>query len=658
MPAPSFVDSQIQDQFALESLKRKITPTQTQTPPATPFPTPTPTPVSPSLLASAVTPPSQIEFEFLGQVGGLSEAVAVHGEYVFLGVGPRIWVFDLSNPKNLKLVGQSEVLSGYLREIIVQDQLAYVLAGDHAMAVLDITDPRTLTVVAELSSLDNFDHLIINGEYAYMAGAGHTSTDDGQDLLTTVKLSNQHSLAIVNQIVLPTNITNIKIWGQYAYFTGSNNIFYIYNLTDPEKPVEVSQVDTGEYLGNFALTEGYTYIYSGGLTIIDIRSPQNPVVIRSKSKLIWSTRVVAIEGNLAYFVDQFCDVCGCATTLNIVDISDPGNPQVIGELNGVLSGISDLVVSDGFIFYIATGNCSNRGGFQVIDVRDPSNPRIVYTQYATGISNIALSDGYIYSASWSEILTIDVRQPSNSTVVGKLDMPSTTHEIILENGYAYLTSWPYGLFIVDIRYPRNLRIMSHLDGWYDQSSLAVDDGILCILDFNFSAVDVSNPLDPHKLGSVELRFGSGSPVATRWGFAYVAGYKFWVINIDDPDTPVLVSDIKTNWDGLDIDFLGSYLVVAAGKDGLRIMDISDPGHPVEFGHLPVEGGAYALSVIDNLVFVASGEGGVLVFDFSNPSAVHQVGHYDGLANDILLAGDRLYIGNWETGLTILRWSIP
>jgi hypothetical protein len=38
--------------------------------------------------------------ELLGQIGGATYAIAVQGDYVYLGVGPRLMVMDVSSPAN------------------------------------------------------------------------------------------------------------------------------------------------------------------------------------------------------------------------------------------------------------------------------------------------------------------------------------------------------------------------------------------------------------------------------------------------------------------------------------------------------------------------------------------------------------------------------
>jgi hypothetical protein len=47
--------------------------------------------------------------ELVGQIGGATLAVAVQGDYAYLGMGPRLVVLDISDPANPTMMGQSPV---------------------------------------------------------------------------------------------------------------------------------------------------------------------------------------------------------------------------------------------------------------------------------------------------------------------------------------------------------------------------------------------------------------------------------------------------------------------------------------------------------------------------------------------------------------------
>ena len=58
-----------------------------------------------------------------GQIGGSSYAMDVQGNIAYLGVGPRVYVLDTSDPSTPKFMGQSGVMPGTVRSVIAAGQL-------------------------------------------------------------------------------------------------------------------------------------------------------------------------------------------------------------------------------------------------------------------------------------------------------------------------------------------------------------------------------------------------------------------------------------------------------------------------------------------------------------------------------------------------------
>ena len=65
----------------------------------------------------------------VAQIGGSIDAVAVMGNRIYAGMGPRLVVFDVSNPASPRLLGRSPILPGLVSGIAVENSVAYVAAG-------------------------------------------------------------------------------------------------------------------------------------------------------------------------------------------------------------------------------------------------------------------------------------------------------------------------------------------------------------------------------------------------------------------------------------------------------------------------------------------------------------------------------------------------
>jgi hypothetical protein len=49
--------------------------------------------------------------QFVSQIGGLTDAVAVQGNYAYIGIGRRLGIVDISAPAAPALVGQTGLLA-------------------------------------------------------------------------------------------------------------------------------------------------------------------------------------------------------------------------------------------------------------------------------------------------------------------------------------------------------------------------------------------------------------------------------------------------------------------------------------------------------------------------------------------------------------------
>jgi hypothetical protein len=71
---------------------------------------------------SAATVQSE-PIKLVGQIGGSAQAVAKQGDYVYLGVGPRLVTVDVSNPDEPAVVRQSEPHANLVGELAIGDDL-------------------------------------------------------------------------------------------------------------------------------------------------------------------------------------------------------------------------------------------------------------------------------------------------------------------------------------------------------------------------------------------------------------------------------------------------------------------------------------------------------------------------------------------------------
>lgn len=102
--------------------------------------------------------------------------------------------------------------------------------------------------------------------------------------------------------------------------------------------------------------------------------------------------------------------------------------------------------------------------------------------------------------------------------------------------------------------------------------------------------------------------------------------------------------------GRSLSVSGGRALVAAGADGLFVVDVGQPSDPRLLGQVQGIGFAFDAVLKDHLAFVASGRNGLLVVDVSDPAAPRLLGAERnlGFVSSLALAPDgRIYVADRE-----------
>jgi hypothetical protein len=184
---------------------------------------------------------------------------------------------------------------------------------------------------------------------------------------------------------------------------------------------------------------------------------------------------------------------------------------------------------------------------------------------------------------------------------------------------------------------------------------------------NLDIINVTNPKNPLKVGSVRTKSAIEATLSVSGNYAYVVGSptnyfvpgtkntlgEIEIIDISSPTKPTIVADTQDNLSGGPQGTVsGNYLYVANGSFGFRIFNISDPKKPVMVGSSKDKlSNATSIAITGNYAFVgngiscAKGCSSLQVFDITNPANPINVGSINGLhsAGPISVSGNYAYI---------------
>lgn len=342
------------------------------------------------------------------------------------------------------------------------------------------------------------------------------------------------------------------------------------------------------------------------------------------------------------------------------NVNQPEVPEFVGFFRQGLGSAAAITVTNELAYLT-----SSTDGLQIVDVSDPSNLRLL-GQVAVHHNGVDLQvvNGLAYVASWDAgIHLVNVADPAAPMVIGHLATPSYANSVAVEDSVACVAASGAGLLIVDVSNPAAPVQVGQFStaGWANHAR--VEGGIIYVVDTvgGLSLVDVTDPAAPRLLGNLPLE-GVGRSVWVENGRVQVTTDDGMVLLIDaaDPRQPRLLGRLEAARNGVALQGVGPRTYVAAGDDGIRIVDMTDPARPSLVTSFAEGGSASDVKAAGGFAFLADRGGGFRVLDLSNPAKPSEVAHLEtaGTPSRIGVADGRALISAETGGFQVVDISQP
>lgn len=647
--------------------------------------------------------------ELVGQVGGSSWAVAAEGDYAYLGVGPRVVVFDITAPGTPRIVAKSEVFKDVVHDVVVANGYAYVAAGYAGLAVIDVHDP-TRPRTASVAHRDEFVGAVaVERDRVYAGVWGDDSVGSGGSL-SILDAADPAQLSPLGRLAIAIGPWRMVAADSHVYVVGVAHLAgqaYVFDVSNPAMPRFVSilgdSTSLERYVIDLQIVDQFAFVVAGGggMAVVNVANPATPHWIETPD-LGFAAIAIAVKDNRAY-------LAGDADGLHTIDISDPVHPRHVGDsdpfygadvavagdrivvaenndirmsartwydLKGgvrVFSNTStntaeqissyrspyqyafDVGIRNGYL-YLVDGSAplqSGEGGIlHIMDAGDPSILREIGTfSPPAGFWNytaVAATDDYAYLLG-SDVMVLDVHDPSQPRQVGQAErfVDLTPGRGVVRQDYLYVTSMvDADVQIFDVHRPAAPSVVSR----FSAPDIPVDKNVLS----SNLAVDRDHVF---LTGGVEtLTFGMDP------------GEGIEIVDVHEPTRPAHVTFVDVAEGTYGVAVADHYAFVAAGAGGLRVFDVADPVHPQAVGQVTTTINAHAVTTMDRYVFVADSVGAVAMIDVSDPTRPHEVaalpgpyyardqeGKVRGAEKLSLVAQDGyVYVAHSRAGLYVLR----
>ncbi|MBT6619777.1 MAG: T9SS type A sorting domain-containing protein [Gemmatimonadetes bacterium] len=295
---------------------------------------------------------------------------------------------------NIEFVGQINLTGEPVADRLPDGSDLYV-SGDIALMgdfrgivhIVDISDPTAMREIAQVRTPGPALDIKIAGDLAVI-GVQQRSTDFG---LIVLDISDPENPVELSRLFEPgwNGVHNLFLHRDRAYLAHAGSLgMSVVDLTDPRAPVVsgfwLHQDGFSNVVHDVFIQDDLAFISdiasdSGGLVILDLQDPDNPLTLSSLPFAEGLHSAWAV-GNYVYCNQEFG---GWQRRLYVVDITNPRQPKIVHSF-GVRPPPSDAfigphnpIVRDGLLYYAYYD-----GGVRVFDLLDPTRPmEIGYHSY-------------------------------------------------------------------------------------------------------------------------------------------------------------------------------------------------------------------------------------------------------------------------------------
>ena len=191
----------------------------------------------------------------------------------------KMEVFDISaNPINPVSIGTYDQSGpSHVHDVYVRDNIAYCFNGGAGLYIHDYTDPAAPVLLGSLTSYPGLGY----------CHSGWTSEDGNVLFMGTethgvsqysIDVTDPTDLNIISESISGVDVNSIVhnqiVRGDYLYTAHYHDGVYVYNISDPNFPIEVAHYDTyplsdhTAYRGNWGV---YPFLPSGHVLVSDMQ---------------------------------------------------------------------------------------------------------------------------------------------------------------------------------------------------------------------------------------------------------------------------------------------------------------------------------------------------------------------------------------------------
>lgn len=356
---------------------------------------------------------------------------------------------------------------------------------------------------------------------------------------------------------------------------------------------------------------------------------------------------------------------GAGGVVLILDGSDPTAPTLITDTLRTVGLVEDMAFDAvNQRLFIACGE----GGLEIWDVAAPGSParlsvtEVLYFGYDTPVGRVQLWQHFVVvECQWGYVHSLDVSDPANPVQVsfnGLMGNPARDIHIS-EDGQVH-SSGAQRYQRLDIDAGGTLRNSGSKDFDYGPYEVFGTPEVAYVgHGGNVVILDLLLPFFPPW---THFNAGGVGGLEVHNGIAYIInGIGLRLYDVTVHNSPFHLGTMNSEMFFYDFVVRDGLVYIAAGLDGLRVIDVGDTANPVEIGSFDqVFSVTWKSVLVGDHAFLAADRDGVLVIDIADPQNPELVARFatTDAVRDIAVVGDRLFVAASDAGLRIVDISNP
>jgi len=367
---------------------------------------------------TTITSLSTYELNFTAST---STELKLSGNHLIVNDGSDFEIIDISN-KSQPLYYALHLDTFEVNDFCIVGDNLFAWNGDD-MKILDISDLADFVEIW----VDQYDgysyHVYLDGIYAYVADGTNLQIVNVEDPVNPIEVG--HFFDENGDFEM------VHVHNGFAYILEDSFGLRIVDVSDPTNPVERGNYTLGGDYIQLCANDEYVFIASvgNGLRIIDIYYPDYP----QQSLLyqeVGDVYDVEIVENTLYLA--------CGEYLQIVDITNPYEPEPISNYTRSTSFYIDVEVTEDYLYALSAGE-----GFDIIDIATDITAPAKIGQYFTYNSpgQIKVDGEFIYLLDDSALFEVfDATNIVHPKKIGEFDEITVFNSFTVRNGYIFVAS--------------------------------------------------------------------------------------------------------------------------------------------------------------------------------------------------------------------------